>query len=394
MMSLRILLVHNYYRIRGGEDSVFENEKRLLEEAGHTVIPYTRHNDDAGSGLLGKLRLPFTALYSRKTYREVKRIIKRERIDIVHVHNTQMLISPSVFRAARKMGVPAVQTVHNFRMVCPAATLYRDGGICEDCIACGFSPAVRHRCYRDSKFQTLLLASVLRLHRMIGTYRHVHFICLTEFNREMLLRANRKKTVVDPEKIYIKPNFASIEQTTPIPFAERENAVLFAGRLDRLKGVDVLLDAARLLSPDERILIAGTGPEQERMRAYISEHALSERVVMLGQKSPAEVRALMARVRATVLPTLWYEGFPMTIAESLSVGTPVIVSDLGNAGAIIREGETGLHFPAGDAHALAAAITSLSDLVDSSRAYYEEHLAPEANLRLLTEIYRDILKEH
>ncbi len=392
MESLRILLVHNYYRIRGGEDSVFENEKRLLEAAGHTVIPYTRHNDDAGAGFFGKLRLPFTALYSRKTYREIKRIIKRERIDIVHVHNTQMLISPTVFRAAKRMGVPAVQTVHNFRMVCPAATLYRDGAICEECIAHGFSPSVRHRCYRGSRFQSLLLASVLRLHRFLGTFRHVHFICLTEFNREMLLRANRKRTVVDPERIYIKPNFASATAAPPIPFAERERAVLFAGRLDPLKGVDVLLDAAQKLS-DGRILIAGTGPEQARMCERIAAEGLSERVVMLGQKTPREVRELMGRVRATVLPTLWYEGFPMTIAESLSVGTPVIVSDLGNAGAIVREGETGLHFPAGDGDALAACIRSLPDLVDSSRAYYEEHLAPEANLRLLTEIYRDILKE-
>ena len=130
------------------------------------------------------------------------------------------------------------------------------------------------------------------------------------------------------------------------------------------------------------------------MRAYIAEHSLAERVVMLGQKSPNEVRALMARVRATVLPTLWYEGFPMTIAESLSVGTPVIVSDLGNAGAIVREGETGLHFPAGDGDALSLAMASLPDLVASSRAYYETHLSPDANLAILNDIYTEILKGH
>ena len=393
MEGLRILLVHNYYRIRGGEDSVFENEKKLLLDGGHTVFTYEKHNENAGKGLFGKLRLPFTMIFSHSTYREVCRIIKRERIDIVHVHNTLSLISPSVFRAAKKMGVPVVQTIHNFRMLCPAATLYRDGEICEDCVTCGLSPSIRHRCYRGSKLQSLLLATVLRLHRKIGSFRHVHFICLTEFNREMLLRLNGKKEIVDPDKIYIKPNFASVTASPPIPFEERGRTFLYAGRLDEIKGIFVLLSAFTNLPQDYRLLIAGTGPEEDACRAFIETHGLAGQVEMLGQKTADEVRALMASARATVLPTLWYEGFPMTIAESLSVGTPVIVSDLGNAGAIIQEGITGLHFPVGDADALASCIEGLPDLTASCRDYYETHLAPTANLEMLTEIYKDMIKE-
>ncbi len=200
----KILMVHNYYQIPGGEDTVVANEKRLLEEHGHKIVLYTRHNNELKSmGKFQKIALPFTTIFNPRTYSDIKRIIREEQIDIVHVHNTLNLISPAVYYAAGKCKVPVVQTVHNFRLLCPGATFYRDGHICEDCVSKGLGCAVKHKCYRGSRAETLICVISTKIHRLTGIYGKINYICLTEFNREKLLQLKQIK----PEKVFVKPNF-------------------------------------------------------------------------------------------------------------------------------------------------------------------------------------------
>ncbi|MEH7111505.1 glycosyltransferase [Neobacillus niacini] len=209
----KILIVHNYYQIPGGEDTVVANETKLLKQKGHEVVFYSRNNSELKDlNLFQKLCLPFTTVFSIKTYREVKEVIKKQNIDIVHVHNTLNLISPSVYYAAFACKVPVVQTIHNFRMLCPAATFYRNGNICEDCTSKGLKCAIKYSCYRQSKLQTIACVVTLKLHRFFGTYKKLNYICLTEFNMLKLLELNKgKKKIIDPEKVFIKPNFINIE---------------------------------------------------------------------------------------------------------------------------------------------------------------------------------------
>ncbi|MGN0346283.1 MAG: glycosyltransferase, partial [Lachnospiraceae bacterium] len=210
-MTQNVLIVHNYYQIPGGEDTVVANEKKMLEAQGHKVWLYTRSNEELKTfGVFQKMALPFTTIYSRKTYREVKKLIRENNIDILHVHNTLSLISPSVYYAGFVCKIPVIQTMHNFRLLCPGAEFYRDGKICEDCVRkkSGLWCGVKHKCYRGSFFQTLASSVTLKLHRMLGTYRKLHFICLTEFNKEKLLLLNhRKKPQIDDCKVFVKPNF-------------------------------------------------------------------------------------------------------------------------------------------------------------------------------------------
>lgn len=206
----KVLIVHNYYQIPGGEDTVVANEKKLLEDHGHQVFFYSRSNSELSEmNKLKKLLLPFTIIFNLRTYRDVKRIIKDKHIDIVHVHNTLSLISPSVYYAAFSCNVPVVQTVHNFRLMCPGATFYRDGHICEDCIERGLKCAIKNKCYRNSRLQTFMCVVNTKIHRMTGAYRKLNYICLTEFNKKKLLQLNRdgKKQIIDPDKVYVKPNF-------------------------------------------------------------------------------------------------------------------------------------------------------------------------------------------
>lgn len=206
----KVLIVHNYYQIPGGEDTVVANEKRLLEENGHEVILYSRNNSELKDmSRFQKLLLPITTVFNPRTYREIKKVIQEKQIDIVHVHNTLNIISPSVYYVGLKCKTPVVQTIHNFRLLCPGATFYRDGHICEDCIEYGLMCAVKHGCYRGSKIQTLACVISTKFHRLTGVYRKINYICLTEFNKEKLLQLNRpgKRQIIDPSKVFIKPNF-------------------------------------------------------------------------------------------------------------------------------------------------------------------------------------------
>ncbi len=210
MSKKKVLIVHNYYQIPGGEDTVVANEKKLLEDHGHEVVLYSRNNSELKTmSVVQKVLLPFTTVFSLRTYREVKRIVREQHIDIVHVHNTLNLISPSVYYAAFSCKVPVVQTIHNFRLLCPGATFYRDGHVCEDCVEHGLRCAVKHSCYRGSKLQTLMCVITTKIHRALGTYRRLNYICLTEFNTEKLLQLNKpgKRQIIDPERVFIKPNF-------------------------------------------------------------------------------------------------------------------------------------------------------------------------------------------
>ena len=180
---MKILLIHCHYRLPGGEDAVFAAERALLERRGHTVLVYERSNEEAAHGL-AKALLPLHAVWNRRAAREVSDLIRREGVEAVHIHNTLLLLSPAVVRAAKRCGVPVVQTLHNFRLFCPNGILLRDGAVCEDCPRRGLHCALQHRCYRGSLAQTLVVAASYRLHRALGSWRGVWVTTPTEFDRE------------------------------------------------------------------------------------------------------------------------------------------------------------------------------------------------------------------
>lgn len=386
--KLKILQVHNYYQIPGGEDTVVANEKKLLEEHEHEVIQYLRNNSELKEfSKMRKMLLPFTTIFNPRTYKEVKRIIKEQNIDIVHVHNTLNLISPAVYFAALSCKVPVVQTVHNFRLLCPGATFYRDGHICEDCLEYGLGCAVKHSCYRGSKLQTLACVINTWIHRITGVYRKLNYICLTDFNKEKLLSLKQIK----PEQIFIKPNFV-VNETPSIPYEDRPNQYIFAGRLDKLKGIDLLLEAWKKMGNNApMLLVCGTGPMEDWCKEFVAENGLHN-IEMRGIAPNNEVKKLIANSKALILPTRWYEGFPMTIVEAYSVGTPVIGTDLGNTGSAIEEGSTGAKFEYNSCDSLINAVRRMSnygsEISRTTKAAYVEQYSEEQNYQMLDVVYR------
>lgn len=383
-----ILIVHNYYQIPGGEDTVVASEKKMLEEHGHKVILYSRNNAELKQmSKFQKLFLPITTVFNPRTYKEIKKLIKIEDIEIVHVHNTLNLISPAVYYAARAMKVPVVQTVHNFRLLCPGATFYRDGHICEDCVSKGLMCAVKHNCYRNSKLQTLACVISTKIHRMTGIYGRINYICLTEFNKEKLLQLKQIKT----DRVFVKPNFVEAPTDEIISYNKREDQFIFAGRLDKLKGIDILCDAWRQMGATApKLIVCGTGPMEEWCRRFLEDNPKCN-IELRGFVPNKETKKLIANSKALILPTQWYEGFPMTIVEAYSVGTPVIGSDIGNVGDLIEEGAGGLKFNCRDSKSLINAVNLLSqNLLDSHEIsdFYSKHYSSEANYNMIIKIYQ------
>lgn len=382
MDKKRILIVHNYYQISGGEDVVVANEKQMLEGHGHKVVLYTRNNSELKTmPLIRKLFLPLTMIFSVRTYREIKRIIKEKGVEIVHVHNTLNLISPAVYYAAKACKVPVVQTIHNFRLICPGATFYRDGRICEECISKGLTCAVGHRCYRGSMLQTLACVISMKLHRITGIYGKIKYICLTEFNKEKILSFKQIKM----DNVFVKPNFVE-DIGDFVPEEQRENQFVFAGRLDKLKGVDILFEAWKQMGmAAPKLIVCGTGPMEEWCREFVAINATN--IELKGLVSNIEVREIIAHSKALILPTQCYEGFPMSIVEAYSVGTPVICSNLGNAGSVVKEGVTGCKFTCNSTEELTEAVMRCKGLCASSFDEYKKNYTQQMNYELLKDIY-------
>jgi glycosyltransferase involved in cell wall biosynthesis len=386
---MRILLVHNFYREPGGEDVVFAHERELLERNGHQVITYTRSNDEAeNSSVLDRLRLLKTVISAQDSKKDITQIIRDEKPDLAHIHNTFMMVSPSIYKACSDAQIPTVHTVHNYRMLCPATYLFRDGKVCEECITDGLLSGVRHGCYRESHVNTAAVALMLKVHRVAGTWaRKVNaFISLTEFARQKLI-ANG----LPAERVHVKSNFVDQDP------GQRENAgehALFVGRLSPEKGVDTLLRAWALLKSPIPLKIVGDGPERAQLEVR-SQQLGNTNVDFLGRLNKDQVKDVMKRSRFLVLPSLWYEGFPMVMAESFACGVPVLGSRLGAMQEVIENGHSGLHFTAGSAEDLAEKTAwawehtaEMAAMGRNARSEYETKYRPEVNYTALMGIYQ------
>jgi glycosyltransferase involved in cell wall biosynthesis len=387
---LRVLLAHNFYQQPGGEDVSFAAEAELLRRHGHDVICYTRHNGEIDA--TRSLSLASTTLWNRAAVHEVSALIARARPEIVHLHNTFPLLSPAIAGAARRAGVPVVQTLHNFRMICPKAQLFRDGQVCEQCVDRALAwPAIRHACYRDDRGATSVVVALNALQRTLpGVARAVdRFIVLTNDARDRLIASG-----LPAEMLVVRPNFLPSD---PGIGRGAGGYALFAGRLSPEKGVRTLLDAWAKLPVRLPLKIAGDGPLAAEVR-QAADH--DERIEALGWRGHDEVLTLLKDAAFLVFPSLWYEGLPHTIIESYAVGTPVVASRLGAMRELVRDGETGLHFAPDDAIDLVERIGWLLEhpvergfMRSRARGEYEERYTAERNYGLLMNIYRGVLDE-
>lgn len=385
---MKILIAHNYYQQPGGEDGCVASEAALLEMHGHNVFQYSLHNDSINA--IGRFQVAARTIWSQPAYHEMRALIRLHRPQIVHFHNTFPLISPAAYYAAQAENTRVVQTLHNFRLLCPNALFFRDGRVCEDCLGKSIPwPGVVHKCYRGSRAASAAVAAMLVAHRALESWQKVVdvFIALSQFSRNKFIQGG-----LPADKIAVKPNFVNRD---PGLGAGTGEYGLYVGRLSAEKGLETLLKAWTVLRRNVPLKIVGDGPLAAMVETAVAQDS---RIEWLGRKSAEEVNALIGAARFLVCPSNCYENFPRVIVEAFATGTPVVASNMGAMAELVDHGRTGLRFEPGNATDLASTVEqlladlpALSRMRQATRQEYKEKYTVESNYRFLMAIYERIL---
>jgi len=389
MQNCSVLVIHNRYQQPGGEDAVVRAEVDLLRTAGHKVVQFTRDNSEiAAYGPVERASLAFRTLWNQESYAELRAVIHKERPDIAHCHNFLPLVSPAAYYACRSAGVPVVQTLHNYRLFCPAGTLFVNGQRREQCLW-SITHGALSRCYRNSRLQTATVSLMLAAHHVYGTWNSCVDAYLTpsQFCRDYFVRAGLPEA-----KVHLKPNFLARD---PGKRTGRGDYALFVGRLSAEKGVLETIEAWREV-PEVRLLLAGDGP------LYHEARRLAERygghIELLGQLHPEETLARIKGARFLVFPSRWYEPFGLSLLEAAACGVPAIASRIGAIPELVIHYHTGLLFDPDNFTELVEQVrwacshpAEMEEMGSAARHLYLERFTAERNYESLINIYRALM---
>jgi glycosyltransferase involved in cell wall biosynthesis len=384
---MKVLIIHTKYKVKGGEEVIVENESALLKERGIKVETLFFENKE---GIINStfqfLQLPFNV----GSYYKVLNKIKSFEPDVVHIHNWNYTASPSIIRAALNRKIPVVNSIHNYRLLCPSGTLFHNGDLFLNSLKSAFPwTAVRKKVYRNSLFQTFWLALTIYVHKKIGTWSSISsYLVNTGAKKDLFLKSNLN---LNESQVIVKPN-SSPDQDCGID--KRNKSFVFVGRLNREKGLQVLLDA--FVKTKHNLIIIGDGPLKTTVEEYASSYG---NINYKGRLTHKETLNEIKKASSLVFPSIWYEGMPMTIVEAFSTGTPVISSFIGAMESMIVDKYNGLHFTAGDETDLIKKLNLWSALgeVDkksyekNARKSYEQYYTPQKNLDTLVNTYNSII---
>lgn len=386
---MRILTVHNNYQQPGGEEQIFATETALLESYGHEILRYTLDNDRIAA--TNPLLLAKNTLWNSTVYRELRSLIRAKQPQVAHFHNTFPLISPAAYYAARDEGVAVIQTLHNYRLLCPNALFFRAGRVCEDCLGKVPLPGVIHGCYRGSHSASAMVAATVSLHSLLGTWTNVvdAFIVYSQFAMHKFIEGG-----LPAEKLAFKTNFL---HPVPAPGEGKGGYAVFVGRLSIEKGLGVMLDAWRQLGGKIPLKILGDGP----MAGLVTE-AIREmpEIEWLGRRPLEEVYEIVGDAAFLVFPSEWYETFGRVAIEAFAKGTPVVASNIGAIAELVDHQHNGLLFRPSSPTDLANQIEwllahpqALAQMRLTARAEFDAKYTASDNCQRLIEIYQTALNK-
>ncbi len=386
MYKPRVLVIHNRYQQPAGEDAVVDAEISLLRRMGHEVLPYIRDNADISTfSVRQKTQLLITTTWSRQSYHQLRELIRRYRPEIAHCHNLVPMISPAAYYACRDAGIPVIQTLHNYRLLCPAGTFFREGGHCLRCIRRPFAGVIRG-CYRASRIQTAAVSGMLCFHRRHGTWHNLvsSYLALSQYSRELFVEAGFPSTT-----IHVKPNFILND---PGPRQGGGDYALFVGRLTPEKGVLEMLSAWKSLRHIP-LHIVGSGPLHDAVRAVTTSKEY-EQVKMFGQLSSATTRTQIRSARFLLFPSRWHEPFGLALIEAAACGVAVVASRVGGIPELVRDRVTGLLFDPEAPTDLAAKASwawdhakELAIMGSAARRLYLQNYTADRNYQQLMSLY-------
>jgi len=385
---MNILILHNSYLIKGGEDESTKNEINILRQNGHNVITYIVDNKDLTG--LKSISLALSTIWSVKSYRIVKKLIKENKIEIMHVQNFHPVLSPSVYYAAKSLGVPVIQSIRNYRIICPSALLFRENDLCYKCVGKSIPyHGLVYRCYRKSFAASAVVVVMLAIHNYLNTWnRKVDiYLSVSEFVKQVMVEGG-----IENEKILVKPNFLLTESVIK---EEHEHYFVFVGRLTLEKGIKTLCNAWKILGTDIPLKVIGEGVEEVEVFKLKSE---GYQVELLGKLPNKATLDIISKAKAVIVPSLWNEPFGRVVIEAYAFGIPVIASNIGGMSELVENNKTGLLFEASNSVDLANKITQLincSNFLEIKRnAYkkYVESFSAEKNYSFLIETYENVLR--
>lgn len=400
---MKIVQVNKFFYIKGGSERYFFDVSTALQKAGHEVIHFSmRHPQNKPSPyesyFIDEVDFSSTKgssvakaahyIWSTEAERKFAQLLADTQPDIIHVHNIAHQLTPSILRAARRAGVPVVHTLHDYQLLCPNYKLFTQGAACERCKPRKYINAIRYNCVRDSKAASALAALEMGFHNiLLKSYERgvSKFIAPSQFLYNKLLDWGWSK-----EQVTYLPHFVEKEPMN----LQRKQQIVFAGRLVEEKGVQVLLAAAHILQqrlPELRIVIAGTGPLEDAIREQIQSEGLTN-VDMRGFVHGTNLDTLIAESLALVVPSVWYENAPMSIYESLAIGTPVIGSNSGGIPELITEGVHGYVFEPGNIEELAKKVEML--YASTLPGLPKNIFTPEAHIAQLLDVYAETIKQN
>lgn len=385
---MKVLMAHNQYQLRGGEDESTDMESALLVSRGHEVVRLADHNDRIKR--MPQLKAAVASIWNQAAYRTTVELIRRHRPDVMHVQNFFPLLSPAIHHAAQSEGIPVVQSLRNYRLLCLNALFFRDGHPCQECLGAPLmSPGIRHRCYRGSAKASSAVAASVVAHRALGTWRRKVnvFIALSDFVRQTFIDAGW-----DPARIVVKPNFVFPD---PGAGSGEGGFALLAGRLSAEKGIRTTIEAWRTIGSRIPLKIVGDGPLAPMIAQEIAD---LPSVQWLGRKPLKDLYDLMGRAAVVVFPSESYESFGRIAIEAFAKGTPVIAARIGGLAELVRSGENGYAFTPGDSEDLSRQVIRLLEdkqalraMRNNARQNYLAQYSADANLQQLLAIYHSAM---
>ncbi|KHL10334.1 glycosyltransferase involved in cell wall biosynthesis [Mumia flava] len=391
---MRVVVVHGRYRSAApsGENVVVDQESAALAEAGHEVVLFQRESDEiAGWSLARKAMLPYRSVWNRPVRDDLGRLLARVRPDVVHVHNTFPLLSPSVLHACADAGVPVVATLHNYKLLCASGDFFRDGAVCHACADGSVLPGLRHGCYRGSRIATAPVSLSLTAHRTAWRELVSAYVFISTAQRDAMRALD-----LPAERVFVKHNHVPEPPVAPAGEGDRDRTVAFVGRLDAVKGVPFLMrawDAFRAARPDSglRLVVVGGGPLEDTVRTWARGHGS---VDVLGLLARPEAMRRLGRSLAAVVPSQWEETFGLVAVEAMAAGVAPLTPDRGSFPELVDDGRTGALYPAESVAGLARLLADVDDdparfagYGRAARGAYEKRFAPEAGLRALLDVY-------
>jgi len=385
---VNILLIHNYYKVRGGEDTVFNNEYEALKNQGINVIKYTRDNKEIDNfNLLMKLKFFISSFNNKKTVKDLNKILSKNKFDIAHVHNVFPLISPNVYGLLKKYGIKVIQTIHNYRFLCPNGLFFINGKNCRKCLNGRFGNCIKYRCFKNSLLLSWLYSSIIKKNQYNFKNNIDIYIALTDFVKKIFIDSG-----YDKKKIYIKDN-GFIDKK--LKRSESKGYFLYLGRISKEKGINFLLDSFIVMN--KYILkIAGLSPDIDEYKTGYAH----KNIEFIGYIDGSEKERLIREAIALILPSEWFENYPMVIVEAFSYGIPVIASNIGGIPYIIEDGVNGFLFDTGDASSLNEKLDKLynnpklrNKMGDNARSTFLSRMENNKNIKKLIDIYKDVLQD-